>query len=110
MSLPFSQNQFRRALRALPPDAIVGLSRDANHCPLAETLHAFLPHALVWSDSWQTISGPYYRPLPFWAQHFIQNIDDASLVGEPVTAAQALATLDSIASPGEVYWHIISGT
>lgn len=100
--LPRTAQAFRRWLAQSPaPTSIVGYRGRAQWCPLAQYLRAQgADKASVNGGSRYVISLPHkpgatQHRMPAWAGPFAWRLDARGAIDSPVTAAEALAVLET---------------
>lgn len=90
------RHYFKRWLEAQSPDAIVGWSRNADNCPIANYLLSSLPDASVdvfhGDYSIRNANVEIVKPMPLWASSFVRVVD-MKRRNSRVSARQALAIL-----------------
>jgi hypothetical protein len=89
-------------LRTLAPDAECGRRGESDDCALARWLtQRGARHAIVGDDAYcldYTREKPKYHDTPLWAHDFVLQSDTETpeLWGRPLTAAEAIAILETL--------------
>lgn len=95
-SFPLTKEQFVQWLAERNDDDICGIAGVCHSCPIAEAASGGDgPYIEVGKFDWWFFSAPLVlRPLPMWAQTFIQTIDGPNPMYTPITVAMARAALE----------------
>jgi hypothetical protein len=89
--MTFKIADFQAWLEAQPAEAVVGLPRSNDHCPIASWLSDTLSVTVTVSSIAFRVQG-YLHELPRWAQLFVLFVDQQG--NAEINASQALQLLE----------------